>query len=134
MRNAFDGLRLDMGERGIPELEVISGNLWGCKTASKNTRLGETVLTSACFQYSRHTRAGSTGQVLVPTAVWQTGGLSQSPGLGSGEALFVIMLWGFAVQMPLECCVSQDPRSVHTTGRKTRCPFPLLMWVCQGNH
>ena len=118
MRNAFDGLRLDMGERGIPELEVISGNLWGCKTASKNIRLGETVLTSACFQYSRHTKAGSTGQVLV----WQTGGLSQSPALGSGEALFVIMLWGFAVQMPLECCVSQDPCSVHTTGRKTGVP------------
>ena len=66
MRNAFDGLRLDMGERGIPELEVISGNLWGCKTASKNIRLGETVLTSACLQYSRHTMAGSTGASSCP--------------------------------------------------------------------
>ena len=126
MRNAFDGLRLDMGEQGIPELEVISGNLWGCKTASKNIRLGERVLTSACFQYSRHTRAGSTGA----SSVWQTGGLSQSPALGSGEALLVIMPRGFAVQVPLECCVSQDLLSVHTTWRKTRCLFPLLMWVC----
>ena len=83
MRNAFDGLRLDMGEQGIPELEVISGNLWGCETASKNIRLGETVLTSACFQYSRHTRAGSTRA----SSVWQTGGLSQSPALGGTEKL-----------------------------------------------
>ena len=43
MRNAFDGLmnRLDTAEGRISELEFISGNLWGCRTVSKNIRLGE---------------------------------------------------------------------------------------------
>lgn len=42
MRNAFDGLmsRLDMAKERISGLEVISGNLWGCRTVSKNMRLG----------------------------------------------------------------------------------------------